>query len=58
MLPKPEREPHPDPLINRTADITPETQGPEHVEVDVIRHRHRELDITPDLIVRVIDNLC
>src|SRR5689334_3693553 len=58
VLSKPEREAHSDPLINRTTDITTKAQRPEHVEVDVLRHRLRELNIAPDLIVCMIDNMC
>jgi len=58
MLPKPERKSHPEAFINRPANITPETQRTENVEVNVLRHRYRDLNITPDLIISVIDNLC
>jgi len=57
VLTKPERESRADTFINRSVEITPETQRPEDVEVDVLRHRNCELNITPELVVSPIDNL-
>jgi hypothetical protein len=58
MLSKPERKSHAEAFINRPMNITSDTERTEHVEVDVLRHRHRDLNITPDLIVSSIDDLC
>src|SRR6185369_1903986 len=57
VLSKPEREPGADALVNRMADVATESKRPEHVEINIFRDWHCDLDITPELIVTSIDNL-
>jgi len=54
ILAEPERKSHADTFINRMRDITAQPQRTEHVEINHLRHRHRDLDISPLLVIGLI----
>src|SRR6185295_1949609 len=52
VLSKPERESGAEALVNRMADVATDAERAEYVEVNVLRDRHGDLNIIPELIVR------
>ena|SRR5215213_750427 len=57
VLSEPERKAGADTLVNRMADVAPESKRAEHVKINVLRDRHSDLNVTPELIVSTIDKL-
>ena len=50
-------EPGADAFINRMADVTPKSQRSQNIEVEVFRNGYRELNVSPLLIIRVVNRL-